>query len=101
MSREPQDRPLIRHVVFFSARRREDVDRIVEGLGMLAEIPHLRHFEVRRNLAQDGFSNEVDVVVYAEFDDAEAMAAYRAHPIYARCIEVVRPLRDLRMAADF
>ncbi|MEP2027777.1 MAG: Dabb family protein [Paracoccaceae bacterium] len=101
MSVEDSHRQFIRHVVFFSAKRKEDVDRIVEGLSMLREIPDVGRFEVSRNRHQDGFSNEVDVVVYAEFRDDAAMQAYRAHPVYKRCIDIVRPLRDVRMAADF
>lgn len=87
--------------MFFSSKTPENVDRIIQGLSMLGTIPHVRHFEVSRNLHADGFSNEVDIVVYAEFDDEAAMQAYRAHPTYQRSIDVVRPLRDLRMAADF
>lgn len=101
MSVENSNRPFIRHVVFFSAKRKEDIDRIVDGLSMLRDIPDVSTFEVSRNRHQDGFSNEVDVVVYAEFRDDAAMQAYRAHPIYKECINIVRPLRDVRMAADF
>jgi len=43
----------------------------------------------------------VDVIVYAEFESAEALAAYKAHPLYEASIKAVRPLRDLRIAADF
>ena len=93
---------MIRHIVFFSAADPEDVERIREGLMMLAEIPHARHFEVGRNLQSDAISaDRVDLVVYAEFDNEEALAAYKAHPVYAACIARVRPLRELRIAADF
>ena len=92
---------MIRHVVLFSAKTPENVGPIVEGLSMLAQIPMARNFQVTRNRQADSYSNEIDVVVYAEFEDADALAAYRAHPIYQKCIEVVRPLRDLRFAADF
>jgi quinol monooxygenase YgiN len=44
---------------------------------------------------------QVDLVVYAEFTDEAALAAYKADPIYAECIALVRPLRELRIAADF
>lgn len=45
--------------------------------------------------------NDVDVIVYAEFDDAEALAAYKADPIYAESTRTVRPMRDIRYSADF
>jgi len=95
------DRPTIRHVVFFSAKDKADVPRIIEGLSLLADIPHSDVFEVRKNTRDDALSGEVDVVVYAEFSSAEALTAYKAHPIYAQSIDIVRPLRDLRIAADF
>jgi stress responsive alpha/beta barrel protein len=41
------------------------------------------------------------VIVYGEFADAEALARYKAHPIYQQTIAVVRPLRDLRIAVDY
>jgi len=92
---------MIRHIVFFSARDRSDVDRIETGLNMLASIPEHDHFEVRRSLLADQLTGDaVDVVVYAEFADADALARYKAHPTYQACIDVVRPLRELRLAAD-
>ncbi|GIT93211.1 stress responsive protein [Jannaschia pagri] len=91
----------IRHVVLFSSKHPDTIDQIIEGLWMLKDIPSVGHFEVRRNRNEDRYSNDVDVVVYAEFDSPEALAAYRAHPIYDECVEIVRPLRSLRLAADF
>ncbi|MEJ6402861.1 Dabb family protein [Yoonia sp. 2307UL14-13] len=95
------DRPTIRHVVFFSARDRSDIPRIVAGLEVLADIPAARHFEVRRNLGSDPISPDMDVVVYAEFDSIADLEAYRAHPLYQKSIDIVRPLRDQRIAVDF
>ncbi|MFD2740471.1 Dabb family protein [Sulfitobacter aestuarii] len=94
-------RPAIRHTVFFSARDKADIPKIIEGLSMLAEIPHSQVFEVRRNTRSDNFSSEVDVVVYAEFASEADYAAYKADPIYDAAIKVVKPMRDLRIAADF
>ncbi len=95
------DRPTLRHVVFFSAKEKADIPRIVEGLQMLADIPHSTLFEVRQNTRDDALSSEVDVVVYAEFESADALAAYKADPLYEASIKAVRPLRDMRIAADF
>lgn len=101
MSDKKSNRQIIRHVVFFSSKDVNDIDRIVDGLSMLSAIPSLRHFEVSRNRNEDRFSNDVDVIVYAEFENEAALKAYRAHQIYQDCIEIVRPLRDTRIAADF
>jgi quinol monooxygenase YgiN len=91
---------LIRHIVFFSVRRKEDVEAVRSGLLALGRIPHSRHFEVTLNTKVDLFSNAIDVVVYAEFEDEAALAAYKAHPIYADTTSKVKPLRELRYSAD-
>ena len=92
---------MIRHIVFFTTRDPADLPRIEAGLKPLGTIPHARHFEVSRNLHADRLTGaEVDLVVYAEFDDDAALAAYKAHPTYQRAIEIVKPLRDMRIAAD-
>lgn len=93
---------MIRHVVFFSAKDKKDINVIIEGLSILKTIPHVHHLEIARNLQADALSGDaVEIVVYAEFANEAALTAYKAHPVYEDCITRVRPLRDLRMAADF
>lgn len=92
---------LIRHIVFFSARDRNDLERIRAGLSVLTEIPHALRLEIGENVKTDQLGCEVDLVVYGEFADAAALAAYKAHPNYQRSIDIVRPLREIRMAADY
>jgi len=101
VSDQKSNSAIIRHVVFFSAKDPRDIDQIVDGLSMLSAIPSVKHFEVSRNRNEDRFANDVDVIVYAEFEDDAALKAYRAHQIYQDCIDLVRPLRDMRIAADF
>ena len=92
---------MIRHIVFFRARRREDVGAVLEGLSILKTIQHASLLEVTLNGRMDQLGNEVDVVVYGEFADEAALAAYKTHPTYQESIDRVRPLRDLRIAADY
>lgn len=94
-------RPNIRHVVFFSAKDKEDIPRIMDGLSRLTQIPHANVLEIRENTRNDSLSGEVDIVVYGEFTDAAALASYKAHPLYQDSIDIVRPLREIRIAADF
>ncbi|WP_147105310.1 Dabb family protein [Tateyamaria sp. syn59] len=94
------DAERLRHVVFFRARNRADVDRVYDGLSILEANPHADVISVRRNTHSDALSDEVDVVVYAEFRDGQALADYKAHPLYQQSIDIVRPLRDMRVAAD-
>jgi len=91
---------LIRHIVFFSVRHKGEAEAVRRGLEALGTIPHSRLFEVLPNSKVDPFSDEVDIVVYAEFDDQEALAAYKAHPLYAETTRKVKPLRELRISAD-
>jgi len=92
---------MIRHIVLFSAKDKADIGRIVDGLACLSRIPHARRLEVARNQKTDQLGNDVDVVVYGEFDSQAELAAYKAHPLYEEAIKLVRPLRELRLAADF
>lgn len=92
---------MIRHVVFFSVPVSADLDTVEEGLRLLETNPHALRLTIRRNLKRDTWSNEVDFVVYGEFADEAALARYKADPIYSESTRRVRPLRDLRIAADF
>jgi len=93
-------RTYIRHIVFFSASDEADIPIIVDGLKLLKDIPYSKCFEVVENKCVDNLSSEVDVVVYAEFETTRELEAYKAHPIYQKSIDVVRPLRELRIVAD-
>lgn len=91
---------MIRHIVFFSVTDPARQQFVREQLLQLGTIPGAKNFEVNTNLKVDGFDNSVDLVVYCEFDTAAALAAYKAHPTYAEITAIVRPLRELRFAAD-
>ena len=91
---------MIRHIVFFSAKNPKDVEAIRSGLLQLATIPHSSTFEVSVNRKTDPLSDAIDVVVYAEFSDDDALNAYRAHPIYKETTKRVKPMRELRFSAD-
>ncbi|MCM5554627.1 Dabb family protein [Pleomorphomonas sp. NRK KF1] len=91
---------MIRHIVYFSVRSTDDRQRVLEGLRLLEANPHALILEVEENLKLDSIGNEVDFVVYGEFADATALDAFKAHPSYEASIAAVRPLRELRMAAD-
>ena len=92
---------MIRHVVLFSAKDPADIDMLQAALSHLAKIPEARRLEVGRNLKRDGLSVEIDLVVHGEFDDLPALERFKAHPIYAETITIVRPRREIRIAVDF
>ena len=92
---------MIRHIVLFTAKDKAHVDQMIDGLSVLTTIPHARRLEVARNRKSDQLGNDIDVVVYGEFDNETELAAYKAHDLYQESIKRVRPLRDLRFAADY
>lgn len=91
---------VIRHIVFFTVSN-ENLDAARAGLERLGAIAHARLFEVGVNLKRDLYANEVDLVVYAEFDTAADLDAYKMDPLYGEVTDAVRPLRNTRLAADF
>lgn len=93
---------MIRHLAFFTARDPADLPRMRATFATLATIPGVRGFEIGENRhVDDRTDGRVDLVVHALFDDEAALAAYTAHPTYLASIEVVRPLRELRLAVDY
>lgn len=92
---------MIRHIVFFTARHEGNSDRIREGLALLTRIPDALRLEIALNRKSDPMSKEVDVGVYGEFAADAALASYKSHELYAEAIGLVRPLRELRLAADY
>jgi Stress responsive A/B Barrel Domain len=92
---------MIRHIVLFSTRGGADIEQIIDGLALLTQIPYAKRLEIARNAKTDQIKNDLDVVVYGEFDDEFALAAYKAHTLYKEAIKRVRPLRELRFAVDY
>jgi Stress responsive A/B Barrel Domain len=91
---------MIRHIVFFSLKDPGQTADAVAKLSRLGTIPGSTLFEVRPNTKSDQFGNDIDVAVYSEFPDLAALRAYKAHPTYAEVTAIVRPMRELRFAAD-
>ena len=92
---------MIRHIVMFSCKQAADRDTIYRGLSVLTQIKHAALLEISYNEKIDQIANEIDVVVYGEFATVEDFRAYKADPIYQKSIDLVRHLRDVRVAADY
>jgi len=91
---------MIRHIVFFTLKSPGQTADVVRKLSRLGTIPGSTLFDVRPNTKADQFGNDIDIVVYSEFPDLAALKAYKKHPTYAEVTAEVRPLRELRFAAD-
>ncbi|SMC95552.1 Dabb family protein [Primorskyibacter flagellatus] len=92
---------MIRHFVFFTAQHDGNIEPIRKGLQILKRIPHAQRLEIALNRKSEPTSREVDVVVYGEFADDDALTAYKAHEFYAESVRRVKPLREMRWAADY
>ncbi len=90
---------MIRHIVFFSVKPDQDIDVVRKGLEQLGTIPYSDVFEVLPNSKVDPMGNAIDLVVYAEFKDEEALFAYKTirlmtHPrsMCVLCVSCASPL---------
>jgi hypothetical protein len=91
---------MIRHIVFFTLKDPREAPEVITHLKRLGTIPGSTLFEVTPNRKADLFGNEIDIVVYGEFPDIDALHAYKKHPTYMDVTSTVRPRRELRFAAD-
>lgn len=91
---------VIRHIVFFTVPE-ENRDAVRKGLSGLTAIPHALTLEIGENVKKDQWGNSVDFIVYGEFENETALAAYKADPAYDLSTRTVKPLRETRVAADF
>lgn len=80
---------MIRHIVFFTVKP-ENIEAVRAGLSILTEIPSAARLEIGTNVKTDGFHRSIDLVVYGEFEDEAALAAYKAHPLYEESIRRVK-----------
>ena len=93
---------MIRHIVLFTAREPRHRQAILEGLSLLKGIPDCLHLEIGTNTRHDPVSElSPDFIVYGEFESDEQLEAFKSHELYQASIDIVRPLRDKRIAADF
>ena len=62
---------------------------------LVGKIPGLRHMEVRRCYAG------MDYALYSEFDTAEDVKNYRAHPLHQEAKSHFHHFLDTRVSADY
>ena len=62
---------------------------------LVGQIPGLRHMEIRRCYAG------MDYALYSEFDSAEDVKNYRAHPLHQEAKSHFHHLLDTRVSADY
>lgn len=97
---------MIRHVVSFKlasadeAERAEQAETIARGLRSLpASIPEILSLEVGTNVLNPGAN--FDLVLIADYDDADALARYQTHPDHKKVAEYIHSVVADRSAVDF
>jgi hypothetical protein len=99
---------MIRHVVIWKMKdfadghtRKENVIRVKEALEALpGQIPGLiRRLEVGVNLLED--VENCDLVLIMDFEGQTDFEMYYKHPAHTMVAELVRRVREARMAVDF
>ncbi len=79
--------------------RRELAARFADALMELpAMIPELKSMETGLNVNPN---ETFDVILTAEADSLEDIAAYSAHPAHVACVDIIRGRIDCRACVDY
>lgn len=94
----------MKHTVMFrlkgtDAERKELAAKFAEALMKLPEIiPELKSMETGLNVNP---AETFDVILTAEADSPEDIAAYSAHPAHVACVDIIRGNIDCRACVDY
>ena len=91
---------MVKHIVVYTLKDGFDKDESVQLIAsklepLVGKIPGLLKMEVRRCYAG------VDYALYSEFEKAEDVPAYRAHPLHQEAKQHFHHMLDKRFSADF
>ena len=91
---------MVKHIVVYTLKEGIDKDAAVKLIAselepLVGQIPGLRHMEVRR--CYQG----MDYALYSEFDTAEDVKNYRAHPLHQEAKSHFHHMLDTRVSADY
>jgi heme-degrading monooxygenase HmoA len=98
---------MIKHIVMWKLKEEaEGADRATNAREMKrrldecgAIVPGIITFEV--TLAQPDLEATYDVVLYSEFADRAALAAYIAHPVHQAVVPFIGAIREGRQCMDY
>ncbi len=96
---------MLKHIVIWQLKNGAEGRSITENAKVLKEtleslngkIPGLLKIEV----GFDESSDEADIVLYAELEDRQALAAYQQHPEHQAVIPLVHKLCTARRVVDY
>jgi len=95
---------MVKHIVMWRLRDgaskaadAKTIKSLLEGLS--GKIPGLLKIEVGVNFIED--ANASDAVLYSEFVDRAALAAYQSHPLHLAVVPEVKARAIERRSADY
>ena len=91
---------MVKHIVVYTLKEGVDKDAVVALIASKLEplvgiIPGLLKMEIRRCFAG------ADYALYSEFEKAEDVPAYRAHPLHQEAKSHFHHLLNTRVSADY
>ncbi|WOQ70087.1 Dabb family protein [Microbacterium limosum] len=96
----------LRHIVMLTLSAQDEQQRAADAAeiktqleALVGLVPSLRAMSVGVNSLYP--EENWDVVLIADFDDAEGLAAYVTHPAHVAAAEVIARVRRDRAAVDF
>jgi quinol monooxygenase YgiN len=91
---------MIRHIVMWTLKNPADAQHFKAQLDTCIDlVPGMRRFEVATRTP--AFDANCDVVLYSEFEDAAALAAYQNHPHHQQISVGLGVLRSTRSVLDY
>lgn len=91
---------MVKHIVLYTLKEGVDKDEAVKLIAsklepLVGKIPGLTHMEISRCYAG------MDYALYSEFERAEDVPAYRAHPLHQEAKSHFHHMLDTRFSADY
>lgn len=98
---------MLTHIVMFRLKDSvlgKERDENMRELKLLLEslkdkIPFVKYLEVGINIGKS--ASAADMALYSEFDDFDALEAYRIHPEHVRAMEFIDKVCSERRVADY
>ena len=91
---------MIKHIVMWTLKNSADAASFKAQLDSCRNVvPGMGAFEVATKTA--ALAASCDVVLYSEFEDAAALAAYQNHPHHQQISIMLGALRDTRSVLDY
>lgn len=91
---------MVKHIVVYTLKEAYDKDEAVKLIAsklepLVGQIPGLLHMEVRRCYGG------MDYALYSEFEKAEDVKNYRAHPLHQQAKSYFHPMLETRFSAEY